>query len=84
MGSCPDTDIDLLFVYGKIFARGKIKSERKSYVKKLIKEIKKAQRRKKEYHSVKKGKHSFVFLLWKRPVRHSSTLASRFLTKKSP
>ena len=62
MGSCPDADIDLLFVYGKIFARGKIKSERKSYVKKLIKEIKKAQRRKKEYHSVKKGKHSFVFL----------------------
>ena len=62
MGSCPDTDIDLLFVYGKIFARGKIKSERKSYIKKLIKEIKKAQRRKKEYHSVKKGKHSFVIV----------------------
>ena len=53
-----------LFVYGKIFARGKTKSGRKSLVKKdknkNKQKQKQAKRRKKEYHSVKKRKKSFV------------------------
>ena len=46
-----------LFVYGKIFARGKITSGRKSLVKK---EKKDAQSRQNENHSVKKRKKNFV------------------------
>ena len=46
-----------LLNYGKIFAHEKIKSGRKSLVKKRKKE---AQRRKKNYHSDKKRKNSFV------------------------
>ena len=55
-----------LFVYGKIFARGKTKSGRKSLVKKdknknkQKQKQKQAKRRKKEYHSDKKRKKSFV------------------------
>ena len=71
-----------LFVHRKIFAPGKIKSGRKSLVKK--KKNKEAQRRQKVYHSVKKGKHSLVLLNESDWYWQSSTLASRFPIKKSP
>ena len=67
-----------LYVYGKIFEHGEVKSGRKSFEKKKKKEKKKAQRRKKGYHSVKERKISLCESDW------CSKLASRFRTKKSP
>ena len=67
-----------LFAFGKIFAHGKIKSGRKSLVKK---EKKRAQRIRKENHSVKKRKAILYESDW---YWRSSVLASRFRTKKSP
>ena len=67
-----------LFAFGKIFAHGKIKSGRKSLVKK---EKKRAQRIRKENHSVKKRKTILYESDW---YWRSSVLASRFRTKKSP
>ena len=66
-----------LFAFGKIFAHGKIKSGRKS----LVKENKRAQRIRKENHSVKKRKTILYESDW---YWRSSVLASRFRTKKSP
>ena len=65
-----------LFVYGKTFAREKIKSGRKSSVKKKRKN--KVQRGKKEHDSVKKRKKLLCESDW---YWRSSTLASRFPTK---
>ena len=67
-----------LFAFGKIFAHGKIKSGRKSLVKKRKK---RAQRIRKENHSVKKRKTILYESDW---YWRSSVLASRFRTKKSP
>ena len=67
-----------LFAFGKIFAHGKIKSRRKSLVKK---EKKRAQRIRKENHSVKKRKTILYESDW---YWRSSVLASGFRTKKSP
>ena len=67
-----------LFAFGKIFAHGKIKSGRKSLVKK---KKKRAQRIRIENHSVKKRKTILYESDW---YWRSSVLASRFRTKKSP
>ena len=56
-----------LFVYGKIFARGKIKSGRKN----------RSKKERKSTNLLRKGK----IALWKRLYWRSSTLASRFPTK---
>ena len=80
-----------LFVYGKIFARGKTKSGRKSLVKKdknkNKQKQKQAKRRKKEYHSVKKRKKSFVkatgtggALRWRPDFEQRSRLLTKLAT----
>ena len=60
---------------GKIFARGKIKRGRNSWVKKKTNQKKTGRRRKREYHSFEK---TCDWCWW------SSTLASRFRPKRSP